>query len=226
MVSYVALDHNDKEACELQKEKIAQAYENSLSMKDGGMFETAFHAIYSTSEELMLWVSDFAKKHNLKLHIHLSETEKEVNDCKELHGGLTPVEYLDSLGILNSDVIAAHTLWLTENDIEILGKRKVNCVHNINSNTKLASGYKFKYNERPRSYSEEKHGDEDIPSAKAVRDTAVEERNGKVVKSRRQSVCGREYIVLAEFAFRGTQSTVDLLKQVIDLEEDAKNISA
>ena len=86
--------------------------------------------------------------------------------------------------------------------------------------------YKFKYNERPRSYSEEKHGDEDIPSAKAVRDTAVEERNGKVVKSRRQSVCGREYIVLAEFAFRGTQSTVDLLKQVIDLEEDAKNISA
>ena len=147
VVSYVALDHNDHEACELQKEKIAQAYENSLSMKDGGMFETAFHAIYSTSEELMLWVSDFAKKHNLKLHIHLSETEKEVNDCKELHGGLTPVEYLDRLGILNSDVIAAHTLWLTDNDIEILGKRKVNCVHNINSNTKLASGYKFKYNE-------------------------------------------------------------------------------
>ena len=86
--------------------------------------------------------------------------------------------------------------------------------------------YKFKYNERPRSYSEEKHGDEDIPSAKAVRDTAVEERNGKVVKSRRQSVCGREYIVLAEFGFGGTQSTVELLKQVIDLEEDAKNISA
>ena len=42
--------------------------------------------------------------------------------------------------------------------------------------------YKFKYNERPRSYSEEKHGDEDIPSAKAVRDTAVEERDGKIIK--------------------------------------------
>ena len=54
--------------------------------------------------------------------------------------------------------------------------------------------YKFKYNERPRSYSEEKHGDEDIPSAKAVRDTAVEERDGKIIKSRRQHVCGREYI--------------------------------
>ena len=78
--------------------------------------------------------------------------------------------------------------------------------------------YKFKYNERPRSYSEEKHGDEDIPSAKAVRDTAVEERDDKI--------CGREYIVFAEFSFGGTQSTVDLMKQVIDLEQDAKNISA
>ena len=81
--------------------------------------------------------------------------------------------------------------------------------------------YKFKYNERPRSYSEEKHGDEDIPSAKAV-----EERDGKIIKSRRQHVCGREYIVFAEFSFGGTQSTVDLMKQVIDLEQDAKNISA
>lgn len=85
--------------------------------------------------------------------------------------------------------------------------------------------YQFKYNERPHFYNEETHGVEDIPSAKVVRDTAVEERNGKVMKSRRQSVCGREYIVLAEFSFGGTQSTVELLKQVIDLEEDAKNIS-
>ena len=44
--------------------------------------------------------------------------------------------------------------------------------------------YKFKYNERPRSYSEEKHGDEDIPSAKAVRDTAVEERDDKITALR------------------------------------------
>ena len=55
--------------------------------------------------------------------------------------------------------------------------------------------YKFKYNERPRSYSEEKHGDEDIPSAKAVRDTAVEERDGKIIKSPRQHVlCSRNSV--------------------------------
>ena len=60
---------------------------------------------------------------------------------------MSPVEYLDSLGLLGPDVIAAHTIWLSDKDIEILGKRGVTCVHNINSNLKLASGYRFRYNE-------------------------------------------------------------------------------
>jgi 5-methylthioadenosine/S-adenosylhomocysteine deaminase len=60
---------------------------------------------------------------------------------------MSPVEYLESLGVLGSDVIAAHTLWLSDKDVEILGKYGVTCVHNINSNLKLTSGYKFRYNE-------------------------------------------------------------------------------
>jgi 5-methylthioadenosine/S-adenosylhomocysteine deaminase len=63
------------------------------------------------------------------------------------HDGMSPVEYLDSLGVLGPDVIAAHTLWLSDKDVEILGKRGVTCVHNVNSNLKLSSGYKFRYNE-------------------------------------------------------------------------------
>jgi 5-methylthioadenosine/S-adenosylhomocysteine deaminase len=63
------------------------------------------------------------------------------------HDGMSPVEYLDSLGVLGPDVIAAHTLWLSDNDVRILGERGVTCVHNINSNLKLASGYRFRYNE-------------------------------------------------------------------------------
>ena len=104
-------------------------------------------AIYTVSEEMIKWAVDFAKERNLLVHIHLSETEKEVLDCKRDHGGLTPVEYLDSLGVLGPNVIAAHTLWLSDNDVRILGERKVNCVHNINSNMKLSSGYRFRYNE-------------------------------------------------------------------------------
>lgn len=96
---------------------------------------------------MILWISDFATKHDLNLHIHLSETRKEVEDCKAAHGGLTPVEYLDRLGVLNDRLLAAHTLWLSEHDIELLARAGVHCIHNINSNTKLASGYRFLYNE-------------------------------------------------------------------------------
>lgn len=147
VISYVVLDHNNKEEAEFQKDECVRTYEESLGWKDGGLFSMAFHAIYSVSEEMMLWSAEFARKHGLKLHIHLSETEKEVRDCMAGHNGLSPVEYLDRLGILGSDVIAAHTLWLSDEDVRILGERKVNCVHNINSNTKLASGYRFRYNE-------------------------------------------------------------------------------
>lgn len=147
VISYVVLDKSNPEEAERQKEQCQRMYEQSLGWTDESMFEMAFHAVYSVSEPMILWASDFAKKHNLTLHIHLSETRKEMEDCMAAHGGLTPVEYLDRLGVLGPNVIAAHTLWLSEKDIEILGSRKVNCVHNINSNLKLASGYKFKYHE-------------------------------------------------------------------------------
>ena len=147
VISYVVLDKSNPEEAERQKEQCQRMYEQSLGWKDESMFEMAFHAVYSVSEPMILWASDFSKKHNLTLHIHLSETRKEMEDCMAAHGGLTPVEYLDRLGVLGPNVIAAHTLWLSEKDIEILGSRKVNCVHNINSNLKLASGYKFKYHE-------------------------------------------------------------------------------
>lgn len=86
--------------------------------------------------------------------------------------------------------------------------------------------YKLKYNECSYLEEQESNGYADIPSAKAVRDTLVEEQNGMLVKTRRQTVCGREYIVCAEFGIGGTARLSDLLKQAIDLTEDTKNLSA
>ncbi len=147
VVSYIMIDQGDPEKAERQKEECQQAYEEAMAQNDGAIFAISIHSVYATSESLMVWAAEFARKHSLKIHIHISETEKEITDCKALHGGLSPVEYLDSLGILGPDVIGAHTLWVSDNDISILGKHKVNCVHNINSNTKLSSGYTFRYNE-------------------------------------------------------------------------------
>ena len=147
VLAYVILDHNDPQEAERQKVQCQEMYQEAMSWEDKSQFVIAIHAIYSVSEPLMLWAVDFARERGLKIHIHLSETEKEIEDCKALHGGMSPVEYLDSLGVLGPDVIAAHTLWLSPKDIEILGKRGVTCVHNVNSNLKLSSGYKFLYNE-------------------------------------------------------------------------------
>lgn len=147
VLAYVICDRNEPEESERQKVQCVKMYDEAMTWNDHSQFIIAIHAIYSVSEEMILWSTRFARERGLKIHIHLSETRKEIDDCMALHDGMSPVEYLDKLGVLGPDVIAAHTLWLSENDIRILGERGVTCVHNVNSNLKLASGYKFLYNE-------------------------------------------------------------------------------
>lgn len=146
---YDIMDKGDRGECERQKEQCMAKSEPFIKEngRDGLIYNLAFHAIYSVSEDMMLWAAEYARKHGLNLHIHLCETRREVEDCKAAHGGLTPVEYLDRLGILSPRLLAAHTLWVTPHDIELLATHGVHCIHNINSNTKLASGYRFMYNE-------------------------------------------------------------------------------
>ena len=97
------------------------------------------HSIYGVSKENLIWAKDFARKENLLLHIHLSETEEEVNGCLKL-AKMRPVEYLEKIGFLNENCILAHSIWLNEREIEILAKRKCSVVYNPCSNMKLASG--------------------------------------------------------------------------------------
>ena len=146
-LSYVVLDKNDPEESQRQKAQCQQMYEMTKAWDPKAQLLISIHAIYSVREPMMLWAVDFARERGLKIHIHISETRKEEEDCMREHDGMSPVEYLDSLGVLGPDVIAAHTLWLSDNDVRILGERGVTCVHNINSNLKLASGYRFRYNE-------------------------------------------------------------------------------
>jgi len=100
------------------------------------------HSIYTVSKENLIWAKNFAKKNNLLLHIHLSETEKEVKDCLKKYK-MRPVEYLDKIGFLNKNCLLAHSVWLLEREINILAKRKANVVYNPCSNLKLATGEIF-----------------------------------------------------------------------------------
>ena len=132
-ISFVILDQFNEEIAAKQKRKCIELYERSKDWGEASHLAMSVHAVYTVSEDMIRWASQFAVDHGMKLHIHISETEKENIDCQNAHGGLSPTEYLDSLGVLGPHVIAAHTVWLSDHDVEILGNHRVNCVHNINS---------------------------------------------------------------------------------------------
>lgn len=96
------------------------------------------HAIYSVSQENFETLIGYARTHQMRIHLHLSEIQGENDDCVKLRGK-TPTEYLESLGLWNEKVIAAHGTCLTEKDIAILGKAKAGVVHNPESNMKLGT---------------------------------------------------------------------------------------
>jgi 5-methylthioadenosine/S-adenosylhomocysteine deaminase len=143
---FVILDLGDKSKWSKIKEECYSAWERSKLWGPRNRFAIGIHSPYSVSEEMLVWGTNFARERGLLVHIHVSETEGENRDSVDLHG-VSPTKYLDRVGVLGPDIIAAHCLWMDDEDIEIFSKRDVKVVHNINSNLKIASGYRFRYNE-------------------------------------------------------------------------------
>ena len=98
------------------------------------------HAIYTVREDTLLAQAERSAAERIPIHIHLSETRKEVEDCKAEHNGLSPVQYLDKLGVLTDQTLCAHSIHLSDEDIEILAERKSILSYNPCSNYKLSSG--------------------------------------------------------------------------------------
>ena len=97
------------------------------------------HSIETCSDELLTQSGDLANKYNLLLHMHLSETEKEVNDCLKTRGK-RPLILLNELGLLKNKFIGAHGIHFNQEEIDILNRNKSFIIYNPCSNAKLASG--------------------------------------------------------------------------------------
>jgi 5-methylthioadenosine/S-adenosylhomocysteine deaminase len=97
------------------------------------------HSPYTCSGKNLVRAKQLSDKYSLNFNIHLSETRWELDTIKKSFN-LTPVQYLDKLGILSNNVIAAHCVHLTNEDIMILADKNVGVAHNPESNLKLASG--------------------------------------------------------------------------------------
>lgn len=107
------------------------------------------HAIYTVGPEKLRRTAGFARNHGMRLHIHVAETAPEVSNCVKEHG-MTPVRYLDSLGLLGPDVIAAHCVYVDDEEWDILAARGVTVSHCPCSNMKISSG-RFPYESAIRS---------------------------------------------------------------------------
>ncbi len=98
------------------------------------------HAPFTNSKESLVAARDLAKEFNAPLLIHLSETRDEQTQIAEKYGGATPTRWLDSIGFLGPNVLAAHCVWCDAEDLRLLSERHVGIAHNPESNMKLASG--------------------------------------------------------------------------------------
>lgn len=98
------------------------------------------HAIYTCSKDYLIECLNVSKQYGQMLHIHVSETKKEVEDCLK-ENGVRVVEYLKSLGYLDTKIIAAHCVHLDDNEIERIENTKFYPIYNPVSNLKLASGF-------------------------------------------------------------------------------------
>ncbi|MFZ2490492.1 MAG: amidohydrolase [Thermoanaerobaculia bacterium] len=98
------------------------------------------HAPFTVSADHLRQVRSLATELGIPILIHVSETRDELRQVAERSNGLTPAAYLDSLGFLGDDVVAAHGVWLTPDEIKTFAAKKVGVVHNPESNMMLASG--------------------------------------------------------------------------------------
>ena len=99
----------------------------------------SLHAEYTNLPHYIAEVSEYAATNGLRMHLHVSETEKEHNECITRHGK-TPTKLFYDLGTLNTPTLAAHCVWVSDEDIAILAEKQVSVVHNPVSNLKLGSG--------------------------------------------------------------------------------------
>ncbi|WP_027369782.1 amidohydrolase [Desulfovermiculus halophilus] len=138
-LSSVFIDFNDPETADRRWQECLELHAFSRDLPSRITFALGPHAIYSVSRDSLCRARDFARQHGLLIHLHVSETAKEVEDCQHKHG-CRPVRYLDQLGLLGPNLIACHAIWLSQDEMDLLAENRITVVHNPVSNLKLGSG--------------------------------------------------------------------------------------
>ncbi len=145
VLSYGIIDLFDAEKAE-EELRATEIFLRFVEGLDSDLVTAALgpHTIYSVSRGTLESLREMAVDRGLKIHIHLAETEREIQQSQEMYG-MGPVPALDQMGLLGPWLVAAHCVWLDEADTRLMGERQVSAVHNPTSNMKLCVGRAFPY---------------------------------------------------------------------------------
>ena len=125
--------HND---CRVQRELTEQWH----GYNDGQILvDASVHGEYTSHHQLWRWMAGYAREHGLGMHVHISETRSEHEECLARHGK-TPIQVLNDYGVWDGRAIAAHCVWTTPEDWAVMAEKGISAVHNPMSNLKLGSG--------------------------------------------------------------------------------------
>lgn len=141
----LSFDENDSIKGNSRFDEAAALVRDFNGASDGRILvDMSVHAEYTNKAKFLREVAEYAHEHDLGMQVHVSETEREHEECKARNGGRTPVEFLRDCGILvpsaTKVATAAHCVWVTEADMDIMAENRVTAAHNPVSNLKLASG--------------------------------------------------------------------------------------
>lgn len=119
---------------------IHNKYNNQL-IGDGRIkIDAGIHGEYTSFDELWQFWNNIASRNKLNIHVHVSETLKEHEDCKNRYNNKTPVEVLNEYGLFSNNMILAHCVHVEDKDLDIIAKNGASVAHNPVSNLKLGSG--------------------------------------------------------------------------------------
>ena len=120
-----------------EAEKFAKEWHGAAD--DRILVDASIHAEYTNTLTSMAEVSEYAAKNDIIMHVHISETKQEHEECKKKYGK-TPTQLLNELGAFETPTVAAHCIWVEDSDVEIFKEKGVSVATCPVSNLKLASG--------------------------------------------------------------------------------------
>ena len=132
---------DDSELWELESAKEMKSLFETYHNAEGGRIKVdmSIHAEYTSTPKIVRQMAEYTSSIGANMHVHLSETQSEHEECKARHG-MTPAAYFNRLGLFDTPTTAAHCVWIEGEDFEILKEKGVTVASNPVSNMKLASG--------------------------------------------------------------------------------------